>query len=96
MACAECFNARHSPDYRVFDPLCLWCGARYFQRLRTAPPVTAQDGFRSRPETQDERKSWMTRVLDAWEKQGHDRARMRELAMADAIPYEPVTGRRKE
>jgi hypothetical protein len=93
MSCAECQNARESSDYRVFDPLCLWCGARYFQRLRTAPPVTVPDGMQERLETKAERLAWMERVLVGWEKQGHDRAAMRALAMDREIPYEPVTGK---
>lgn len=92
MACADCNIARQQPEYRVFDPKCLWCGARYFQLLRQVPPRELVDGMDTKPETKDQRTHWMTQVLDTWQKQGHDRARLRELGMAAVIPYEPVTG----
>jgi hypothetical protein len=96
MTCTECQAAQQAPTRRVYSPACLWCGARYFQSLRTFPPVTVPDGTLERLETKEERKAWMERVLNAWEKQGHDRAHMRELAMAAEIPYEPAIGRRKD
>lgn len=85
MACEDCAGARASPEHhRRYDPRCLWCGARYVQQLRRLElPKKELD-------------AWRVRVMDDWEKFGHDRMRLRELAMAKALPVEPSAGRRAD
>jgi hypothetical protein len=82
--CDECTAVRAAPARRTYCLQCLYCGARYLQRLRTAPRV------RSGTETNAERDAWRKKVLDDWEGYGHNRARMRELALGTEIPVEPL------
>ncbi len=57
--------------------------------LRTWKPVVMQDGMRERMETPADRKAWISRVLDVWAAQGHERSQVRKLGMGDAVPYQP-------
>jgi len=78
MACEECAGARACPQYhRRYDLRCPWCGARYVKQLR------------ERDIPRKELDAWRARVMDDWEKFGHDRLQLRELAMQRALPVEP-------
>jgi hypothetical protein len=78
MACEECARARANPDHhRVYDPACLWCGARYVKQLRQYYP--------GKTDLAEKRKA----AMDVWERNGHDRVQLRELATAAALPLEP-------
>jgi hypothetical protein len=84
MTCETCQAAREAEKGHLFPqfcPKCLYCGARYVWALR------------SRPASMDvkERRAWQGRVLTDWEQHGHDRAKMREMAMGTAMPLEPKT-----
>ncbi len=86
--CSDCEAARLGPTYRRYDPRCLYCGARYFQSLRTFPTIQVKvDVSTTRDETKEERKAWMSKVLDTWAKYGHDRTQLRDLAMGATVPY---------
>lgn len=94
--CRDCDLTRQMPDdYRVFNPRCLWCGARYFAELQFWPAVTVTAGLETRSETKEERRAWQGRVLDAWEANGHSREKLRELALSGVRPLAPVEERRK-
>lgn len=97
MTCDECRAACEWPEHRVFDPLCLWCGARCFQMLKTWPPARdVDDGNGStRPETREERQAWRADVLRRWAAHGHSAERMKELAAGEAMPIEPQPKRRR-
>lgn len=92
MTCDECTAAREAPEHRLFNPLCVWCGARYFRRLKTWPaPRTMEDGNgNARPETKDERQQWRADVLRWWAQYGHDVERMKALASAETLPLAPA------
>jgi hypothetical protein len=78
MPCQDCSNARASSGYRIFDPLCLWCGVRLIQMLRTLNRPAAEIAKRQRV------------VLTDWEAQGHSRAEMLAL-VSGPLALEPVT-----
>jgi hypothetical protein len=78
MSCQECSNARESSGYRIFDPLCLWCGVRLIQMLRTLDRPAAEIAKRQRV------------ALADWEKQGHSREEMLAL-VGGPLALEPVT-----
>lgn len=75
--CDSCAVARGFPDYRLFDPACLWCGARYWRLLPDVAPRAAD----------------LTRRRDAvvatWSKYGHDPRELVTLAGAPGLPLEP-------
>ncbi len=85
--CECCTTARACDGYyRVFDPACLWCGARYFQLLRSWPAIKVA----SRAETKEERQAWRSTVLATWKAQGHDMAKVLALAAAKDCPLKPI------
>lgn len=88
--CETCAVARAYPSHRTFCPACIYCGARYFQMLRSFPPVTVADGEDGRAETKAERQEWRGRVLRTWADMGHDVERLKELAGAAEAPLQPI------
>ena len=66
--CQDCKIAQENHEYTMFNPACLYCGARLIQRLASLDITKADLHTR--------RKA----VLDDWEKFGHKREQIRELA----------------
>ena len=87
MPCELCTAARGNDAHVTYTPACLYCGARYLQRLKSWPRCTIND----KPETRDQRKAWRAKVLDDWAAAGHDRAELEALAASKAPVYEPAT-----
>ncbi len=84
MTCDTCAAARICAGHnRVYDPLCLWCGARYIKQIGSLPA-----------QTKEEVAAWRRGVLRDWMAFGHDETELRELAKGP-MPVEPVTGRKK-
>ena len=82
MTCTECSNARESSGYRMFDPLCKWCGARLIQSIdRLAIPAAMATARRKV-------------VLADWMKYGHDEQELRDLVKGP-IAFEPVAKEKK-
>lgn len=55
----------------MLDPACPYCGARGIQRLQTMPMHP------------DARRTRQRAILDHWEQHGHDRQRIRTLALGE-------------
>lgn len=68
MTCTNCETAREFPDYRMFNPACLHCGARLIQLLGRMPIGNADCTARRR------------QVLVDWMARGHSEADLRRLA----------------
>lgn len=67
MICDNCKVARDFPEYRLFNPACLYCGARMLQRLgRLSIPLSEC--------TQRRREA-----LAVWVKRGHSEPEIRRL-----------------
>jgi hypothetical protein len=89
--CQECFIATDFHEYRLFNPLCKFCGARLVQTLRGLSVSNA------------EKKRRQLAALADWEKYGHSRQEMLTLAKG-ALPLEgkqeasadPLKKRRKK
>ena len=75
MTCKDCKSAMVSPGYRLFDPLCLHCGARLIQQLG-ALQIPAS-------ECTERRKA----VLADWVAQGHSEAEIRRLVKLKTAAY---------
>lgn len=90
MPCDCCNTARSFPEYRMFDPACLYCGARYIQFLGM--------GVFELPSTTV--KALREKVLNDWEAHGHERVEIREIALVKELAVMPVasgeSGRRKK
>lgn len=65
--CKDCQAAKESPDYRMFDPTCLYCGARLLQRLESLPIGVT--------ECRQRQKS----ALSLWQTMGHAEQDLRRL-----------------
>lgn len=97
MACDDCTYARESKTHRRFDLKCVHCGARYLRQLKTWPPkrmLPNKGGRGEHEETPAERQAWRADVLRAWVEFGHDPQVLKDLAGGEAVPFEPVVGRR--
>jgi hypothetical protein len=82
--CTDCLAARESRGaYRVYNPLCLYCGARILQMM---PKVCSTNA-----ETTQRRRA----MLKVWVDLDHDEIELRELAKQKSIAFEPVTKRAK-
>lgn len=81
--CKDCSAARETSGlWRMFDPLCIYCGARLLQRI---PKFC-----RTNAEASQRRKA----ALDDWMKYGHAEAEIRALVAGPAA-YEPVKKEKK-
>ena len=69
MTCTNCETAREFPDYRMFNPACLHCGARLIQKMQRLYQLTAE-----------QRRDRSRDALAAWMCQGHDEQQLRKLA----------------
>lgn len=76
MTCTNCETARTFPEYRMFDPACLHCGARLIQLLGRLPIGASECTARRRNE------------LAIWLHHGHQEADLRSLAKGP-IPLAP-------
>lgn len=65
----------------MYDPLCLWCGARLIQRIAKAANTNAESVQRRRA------------VLADWMAQGHPEQELRELAKGPMAVEPAVKGR---
>lgn len=77
MACTECERARISA-YRLFNPTCLWCGARLIQRIQGMPITPSSKSARCK------------QVLTDWMAYGHSEQLLRQLAKQSTPPLEPI------
>ena len=68
MTCQRCNTAKDFPGHQMFDPACIFCGARLIQRL-ILQPITPE-------QCRDRRKA----VLADWMAHGHDEQQLRALA----------------
>lgn len=64
----NCAKAKVWAGYRLFDPACLYCGARIIQHLGTLMITTSECSQRRRENLAD------------WVAMGHDEAQIRTLA----------------
>jgi hypothetical protein len=79
MACTDCQAARETMGlWRMYNPACLWCGARLIQKI----------GRLSIP--QSEATARRKVVLADWIKQGHSEQELRDLAKGP-MAFEPVS-----
>ena len=76
--CECCQRAREGPGYTLFDPACLFCGARLIWKIQRKNQVARED-----------RLARCRAVLQDWLKYGHDEAEIRRLVKLDAMPLEP-------
>lgn len=92
MDCPECQIAEDFHGYRLFNPLCLHCGARLVQLLGTLA-ITKAECSRRR-----------VAVMDDWQGFGHSREEIRTLAKgAIALPsqaaptvFDPLKSRKRK
>ncbi len=92
MMCDDCTIERQTPGHRRFNPACLYCGARYFQSLRSFPQITVGDDGSDRAETKAERQDWRARVLRTWADAGHNIEVLKELSAGKEVPVAPPAG----
>jgi len=78
LMCDQCTIARVQPDYRLYNPACLWCGARIIQ-CATAWHQPAQ--------TVAERRR---HSLALWVAHGHSEEKIRALVKG-SLAIEPVS-----
>lgn len=79
MKCVNCEIVKKNPSYRLFNPACLYCGARIIQVIG-ALAITRAD-------CRDRRRA----MLMDWVAQGHAEAEIRALVDGPlAISPEPV------
>lgn len=78
MQCKCCNTAREFPGYRLFDPACLHCGARYIQAIGACAIAKS------------EAQKWKTKVLNDWLRHGHPETALRALAASMAPSLTPV------
>jgi hypothetical protein len=80
VSCQDCLTARETlGEHRLFDPKCLYCGARCIRRIPKFCGTDAEAVQRRRV------------VLRDWMAMGHSEAELRELARGKTLAYEPVT-----
>jgi len=77
MFCECCQRAKEGHEYPMFDPACIFCGARLIWRIQR------------KQITRDERVSRCRAVLQDWMKYGHSEAEIRRLFRMDAMPVAP-------
>ena len=77
MTCKNCDIARGFPGYRMFNPACLYCGARLIQSLGRLPIPAS--------ECRQRRQA----ALALWLRQGHSEAVIRELVKGP-LPIGPA------
>lgn len=68
MICKNCQVAKGFNGYRLFNPACLYCGARVIQLLGGLPIRATECSQRRRA------------MLEVWVEYGHPEAKIRELA----------------
>lgn len=79
MACTDCQAARETTGlWRMYNPACLWCGARLIQMIGRLPIAQREATAR--------RKA----VLADWVKQGHSEQEIRDLVKGP-MAVEPVS-----
>lgn len=66
--CNNCKTAREFPNHSMFDPACIFCGARLIQRIGKLPIAQSESVLRRRA------------VLKDWTDWGHSEAKIRALA----------------
>lgn len=77
--CPDCYAARETAGHhRLFNPACLFCGARLIQAIGKVGNTNAEISQR--------RKA----VLADWMAAGHAEAEIRELARAQSMAVEPA------
>lgn len=77
MKCECCKVAATNAYFSQFNPRCIWCGARYLKAVKLVA-------------SGQKLEEWRLHILDTWEKAGHDRKKLAELAKPSGIPLEPV------
>ena len=65
--CSNCNTAREFPEYRMFCPSCIYCGARLIQRIGLLPIGKTEASERR------------TKVLKDWTQYGHSEKEIRGL-----------------
>ena len=77
--CADCQASRIcTGHWRLFDPRCLWCGARILQQIPRFCGTNAEASQRRRA------------MLAVWVEQGHEEGELRELAKSKSLAYAPI------
>ncbi len=67
--CEDCAVAREHPLHRLFNPACLWCGARLIQHIRRLKGIRPTDELTARCKV----------VLKDWMAYGHAESELRAL-----------------
>lgn len=78
MTCEDCTNATGNTHYLVFNPACLYCGARYLRAIRR------------RPMTRQAVETYQTHILDSWARYGHNPETIRQMARDNEWPCGPA------
>lgn len=83
--CAECDAARETDGwYSLFNPLCVWCGARLVQRLQGMKQRIGDRAMLARQKD----------VRKVWAGYGVDPVQLSDLAGGQALPIQPKPARR--
>lgn len=75
--CECCQRATEGPAYPMFDPACLWCGARLIWRIQRLQIGRSDASVRCRT------------VLQDWLQYGHSEMEIRRLAKLSDAPIAP-------
>jgi hypothetical protein len=78
--CEDCAAARVNPDYKVYSPKCLWCGARYWLGVAHSRKPDA----------------WREHIGAVWSKHGHKPARIAEAALAGELYEPPPKAKKEK
>lgn len=77
--CDDCLRSQAGPGWRLYDPACLWCGARLIQAIQglkgRASPVRIEQR--------------VNHVLLDWTHYGHNSQELMELASQANLPLQP-------
>lgn len=77
--CECCQRAKAGPGYAMFDPACLWCGARLIWHIQRKQISRAEKAQRCR------------QALEDWVHHGHGEEEVRRLAKMSLPPLAPLS-----
>jgi len=75
--CVECSRSHGGTGYPLYNPACLWCGARIIQQIGRFQ-IPASESVQRRRD-----------MLALWLKHGHSESEIRRLAKGTALPLQP-------
>lgn len=77
--CEDCARAREGPGWPMFNPACLWCGARLIQRIRALKGVRPREELVAR----------VAAAKSSWLSYGHSEKALGELVAQKKLPLAP-------